>query len=308
MIHGSGREVGVALVKHPKIKAVGFTGSRSGGRALMDAAASRPEPIPVYAEMGSINPVFVLPQALAERAEAMATGLHGSVTLGVGQFCTNPGLVFVPEGEATEVFLGKLAQLMGGTAAGPMLTPGICKEYQAGVARFTGLAGVECKASVKTDGAGGAALGGAALFVTTAAHFLQEHALMDELFGPATLVVKWKTRQELLSLAERLEGQLTGTFQATEAELLQYTDLLAIVETKVGRILFNGFPTGVEVCHAMHHGGPYPASSDGRTTSVGTRAIERFCRPLCYQNFPASLLPVELRDDSASPKLVDGKR
>jgi NADP-dependent aldehyde dehydrogenase len=295
----------MALVKHPLVKTVGFTGSRSGGRALMDAAAARPEPIPVYAEMGSINPVFILPGALAERADAIATGLHGSVTMGVGQFCTNPGLVFVEAGQAADTYLATLEKLMAATPAGTMLTPSICEEYQAGVKKFTGTAGVTRRAAVTAD----AGQGGAALFVTDAKTFLSNRGLMEEVFGPSTLIVQCTSRTEMLEAARTLEGQLTATLQATDADVASNGDLLAVLETKAGRLLVNGFPTGVEVCHAMVHGGPYPATADGRSTSVGTRAIQRFARPVCYQNFPDAALPDELKESNplGVRRIVDGK-
>lgn len=309
LLYGAGREVGIALVKHPLVKAVGFTGSRSGGRALMDAAAARPEPIPVYAEMGSINPVFILPGALQQNAEALATGLHGSVTLGVGQFCTNPGLVFTDAGAAAQPFLQKLENLMSGTPPGTMLTAGLCASYREGVKKFSQIAGVRQATGASADASAGAAQAGAALFVTEANNFLKNHALMDEVFGPSTLVVQCDSREAMLAAARKLEGQLTATIHGTPEDLVANRDLLAILETKAGRILFNGFPTGVEVCHAMTHGGPYPATSDGRSTSVGTRAITRFTRAVCFQNFPDIALPEELRDGNPLElwRLVDGK-
>lgn len=309
LLYGPGRDIGIALVKHPLVKAVGFTGSRAGGRALMDAAAARPEPIPVYAEMGSINPVFLLSGALKQNAEAIATGLHGSVTLGVGQFCTNPGLVFVENGDGAKDFLQKLASLIGGTPAGTMLTADLCASYRAGVEKFSKTGGVNPAARVDADAGAGKAQAGAALFVTDAETFLSNHSLMDEVFGPSTLVVECSSRAQMLAAAHALEGQLTATIHGTPDELAANRDLVAVLEGKVGRILFNGFPTGVEVCHAMTHGGPYPATSDGRSTSVGTRAISRFVRPVCFQNFPDAALPEELQE--ANPlklwRIVDGK-
>ncbi len=306
MLYGAGREVGIALVKNPLVKAVGFTGSRSGGRALMDAAAARPEPIPVYAEMGSINPVFFLSGVLNQKPEELATGLHASVTLGVGQFCTNPGLVFVESGLGAKVFLQKLESLIGATPAGTMLTPELCAAYRNGVAEFSHIAGVRCAALVVSPIG---AQAGAALFVTDAATFLGNHDLMDEVFGPATLVVECASREQMFLAARAVEGQLTATIHGTAADLAANEELLHTLTTKVGRLVFNAFPTGVEVCHAMMHGGPYPASSDGRSTSVGTRAMERFVRPVCYQGFPDAALPDELKE--ANPlgirRLEDGK-
>ena len=309
MLYGAGREVGIALVKHPLIKAVGFTGSRAGGRALMDAAAARPEPIPVYAEMGSINPVFLLSGALEKSAETLATGLHASVTLGVGQFCTNPGLVFAPSGSATAAFLNKLEALMTDTPPGTMLTPSICEEYRAGLERFSKTAGVRLATAQSTSQGAKDGQACPALFVSEAATFLKTPDLMEEVFGPSTLIVQCGTRAEMLAAAERLEGQLTATVHGTEEDLKAQQDLLTILRTKVGRLLYNGFPTGVEVCHAMVHGGPFPATADGRSTSVGTRAIERFARPVCYQNFPDTVLPDELKESNPLGlwRLVDGK-
>ena len=309
LLYGPGRDVGMALVKHPAIKAVGFTGSRAGGRALMDAAAARPDPIPVYAEMGSINPVFLLHAALAERAEAIAQGFQASVTLGVGQFCTNPGLVVTPAGADTERFLAALTPLLAATPTGAMLTPSICEEYRAGIERFAAVPGVKQVARVAVDQASAGNIAGAALFRTTGANFLAHPHLMDEVFGPSSLIVEVASDAEALEVAKALEGQLTATIHATEAELGTHHELVETLATRAGRLLVNGFPTGVEVCHAMHHGGPYPATSEGRTTSVGSRAIERFVRPLCLQNFPQSALPDALREGNPLNilRLVDGK-
>jgi len=272
-----GLEEGIALVKHPAIKAVGFTGSRRGGQAIMDAVAERPDPIPVYAEMGSVNPVFILPGALRERATQIAEGLHASVTLGVGQFCTNPGLVIT---ETHSEFIEELQRRIGATQPALMLTPTICDAYRAGVERLTGTRGVRTLARVNAES-------GAALFATDAATFLGDDTLMDEVFGPSTLVVE---SDDFVYVLRRLEGQLTITFHGTDDDFREHRDLIDLAETKAGRIVFNGFPTGVEVSPAMVHGGPWPATSDGRSTSVGTRAIERFVRPVCWQNAPEWLV------------------
>lgn len=306
MIYGAGREVGIALVKHPLVKAVGFTGSVAGGRALLDAAAARPEPIPVYAEMGSINPVFLLGGVLAQKPEELATGLHSSVTLGVGQFCTNPGLVFVENCAGTSAFRQKLESLIAATPVGTMLTPDLCASYRAGTAKFAATSGVRHVAKVTTGP--GPAEAGAALFVTTAETFLANHDLMAEVFGPATLVVECSSRGQMLAAAQQLEGQLTATIHALPDELVANLELVTALERKAGRVIFNGYPTGVEVGHAMTHGGPYPATSDGRSTSVGTRAAERFLRPVSYQNFPDAALPPELQEGNPLniPRLVNG--
>jgi NADP-dependent aldehyde dehydrogenase len=309
LLYGPGRDTGVALVRHPHIRAVGFTGSRAGGRALMDVAAARPDPIPVYAEMGSINPMFLLPSALQASAETLASGLHASVTLGLGQFCTNPGLVFVRAGSAVQSFQDKLAQLMANTAPGSFLTPSICDAYWKGVGAFSNIPDVKRVAGPAAPPTTAEPQARAVLFSTTAQVFLQERTLMDEVFGPSTVMVECYSREQMLAAARRLEGQLTATIHGTPEDLAAHDDLVALLATKVGRLVWNGFPTGVEVCHAMNHGGPYPATTDGRSTSVGTRAIERFTRPLCYQNFPEAALPEELKE--ANPqgiwRLVDGQ-
>jgi len=309
MLFGAGAKVGQALVKHPAVKAVGFTGSRAGGRALMDAAARRPEPIPIYAEMGSVNPVFFLPQALQQRPEELAAGLHGSFTLGVGQFCTNPGLVFVEDGPAAQTFLQKLENLAAATPPGVMLMAGLCATYLEGVEKFSKIPAVRRAVAVHAEPGPGHAQAGASVFVTDAANFLANPGLMEEVFGPSTLVVTCPSRELMLAAARKLEGQLTATVHGTAGDLAASRDLLAVLEAKAGRLVCNGFPTGVEVCPAIVHGGPYPATSDGRSTSVGTLAIQRFVRPVCYQGFPDDALPAELQE--ANPlrirRLVDGK-
>jgi len=306
LLYGSGSEIGTALVKHPMVKAGGFTGSRAGGRALMDACAARPEPIPFYAEMSSINPVFILPGAMKSRRDEIATGLHGSVTLGAGQFCTNPGLVLMNNDGDSSAFANKLGELMAASAAFTMLTPGISSAYDKGVGAKLKASNVKAIAQNKAEGK---CQTGAALFQTDAQTFLENHELSDEVFGPSTLLVTYSGREQMLEIARKLEGHLTATIQGTEDDLREYSDLIAILEMKVGRLLFNGFPTGVEVCHSMVHGGPYPATSDGRSTSVGTRAIFRFTRQFCYQTFPDSALPAELQN--ANPlgilRMIDGK-
>jgi 2,5-dioxopentanoate dehydrogenase len=305
MLFDAGYDVGAALVKHPLVKAVGFTGSRRGGRALMDLAAARPEPIPVFAEMSSINPVFILGGALAQKSEEIATGLHGSVSLGVGQFCTNPGLVFVETGGTSAKFLGKLGTLIESTPPGTMLTSGIREAYHKGVAAFSKADGV--KRLAVAESIGGKA--GAVVFSANVETFLGNRSLMDEVFGPSTLVIECSSRAQMLEAAQRMEGQLTATIHALPEELAANRDLIEILSEKAGRVIFGGYPTGVEVAHAMTHGGPYPATSDGRSTSVGTRALERFLRPVSYQNFPDAALPMELQE--ANPlgimRLVDGK-
>ena len=308
LLFGGGRSVGQALVQHPAVKAVGFTGSRAGGLALMKLAAERPEPIPVYAEMSSINPTILLAGALAERGEALATGLHGSVTVGVGQMCTNPGLVIVDSTGPVEAFQSKLAELMAGTVPGTMLNGSICQAYQHGIGKLATHPQVEVL-SQATPGAVGTT-GAATLLKTTAQAFLNDAVLGEEIFGPATLLVMADGVGQIMQVVQHLEGQLTGTVHGSAAELAGSGELLAALERKVGRVICNGFPTGVEVCHSIVHGGPFPATSDGRSTSVGTLAINRFTRPVAYQNFPDAALPAELQE--ANPlgiaRLVDGVR
>ncbi|WP_144137567.1 aldehyde dehydrogenase (NADP(+)) [Paraburkholderia sp. BCC1884] len=294
MIVGAGNSVGEALVAHPAIKAVGFTGSRAGGLSLMRVAAARAEPIPVYAEMSSINPVFVLPNALAQRGEALARGFVDSLVLGAGQFCTNPGLAIAIDSDALKGFVATASEALTAKPAQTMLTSGIHAAYEEGEGKLAALKGVETVArGVDTTGPTQAR---AALFVTDAPTFLATPALEDEVFGPASTVVRCKDEQELLAVAEHFAGQLTATLLMDSADLASAKKLVPILERKAGRILVNGFPTGVEVCHAMVHGGPFPATSDSRATSVGTTSIDRFLRPVCYQDFPADLLPEALVD------------
>jgi alpha-ketoglutaric semialdehyde dehydrogenase len=296
LLFGSGREVGTALVTDPRIAAVGFTGSRAGGIALMKAAFARPVPIPVYAEMSSINPVFLLPTALAARAETIGRGFVASLTLGAGQFCTNPGLVLAVDGPALDEFLASAATALAAAPAATMLTPGICQAYQEGTARLAHHQAVTTVAQGQPQN--GPTQGRAALYVTEAASFLAHHDLSEEVFGAASLVVRCPDVATMRALAEKLEGQLTATIHMDDADIEDARTLLPTLERRVGRILVNGYPTGVEVSPAMVHGGPFPATSDTRTTSVGTLAIQRFLRPVCYQDFPAALLPEALQDSN----------
>ena len=308
MLHSTRNEIAIALVKQPRIQAVGFTGSLRAGRALFDAAASRPDPIPVYAEMGSVNPVFLLPGALAERAEALAEGLKNSVTLGVGQFCTCPGLaVGLQEARFTQ-FSEKLRELVTQASPGPMLYAGILQAYDAGVKALSAIEGVQTF-QASTTGDLSRIEARPSLFTTDAATFSAHRQLQEEVFGPSTVVVGCASREEMESIARNLEGHLTATIHGTEADLADYAWLVDILERKAGRLIFNGFPTGVEVCPSMQHGGPYPATTDARTTSVGTAAISRFARPVAYQNFPQAALPPELRNDNPRGiwRLLDGQ-
>lgn len=307
MIHGNGRVIGQALVAHPSIKAVGFTGSRQGGTALMRTAAARQEPIPVYAEMSSINPTFMLPDVLVASAEALGAAFVDSLTMGVGQFCTNPGLVIGVAGPDFDRFAAAAAAALTAKGAGTMLTAGIHDAYELGIDRLSGVSGVEILAKGRPEGAGCAAQ--AALFRVDADTFTASHALHEEVFGPASLLIACRDEAGMLRLAAALEGQLTATVHCEAGDHVLAAQLLPILERKAGRVLFNGFPTGVEVCHAMVHGGPFPATSDNRCTSVGALAIERFLRPVSYQNVPASLLPAALQDDNPLrlARLVDGE-
>ncbi len=308
LLFDSGIEVGIALVKHPAVQAVAFTGSASGGQALMRLASARPQPIPCYAEMGSTNPLFILPGALRERAADLAKGLQTSFTLGSGQFCTKPGLVFVPERDA-EQFTNALRSGVGELGTHGMLTPSIAARYSKGVAERRASGSAEWVAGLEGAPNGEAATAGAAVFSVPLAKFAENGELEEEIFGPTTLLVHYGETVELVEVAKKLHGHLTATIHGTPEDLRNATELIRVLETKVGRILFNGYPTGVEVCHAMVHGGPFPATTDSRTTSVGTRAIVRFARPVCYQDFPDEALPPELR--SGNPlriqRMVNGR-
>ncbi len=304
LLFDAGIEVGAALVQHPCIKAVGFTGSLTGGRALFDLAAKRPEPIPVYAEMGSVNPIFLLPRALNANGIQIADGLHQSITLGLGQFCTKPGIVFT---NGHEPFRDRLKKLIHETPAATMLHAGIARNYAHDVERLSQHSDVRGLNVPLVTSQSAAA--GAGLFETDVATFLADTELAAEVFGPTTLLVQYKTMDELIAVARRLEGQLTVTIHGQPSDLADATELISVLETRAGRLIFNQFPTGVEVGDAIVHGGPYPASSDSRTTSVGSRAILRFVRPVCYQNFPDAALPPELRADNPLlvRRFVDGK-
>lgn len=303
-----GAATGVALVKHPAVTAVGFTGSHTAGRVLCDAAAARPHPIPVFAEMSSINPVFLLPGALRERGAAIATGLVSSMTLGVGQFCTKPGLVFVQRGPETDAFLQALAAAVQAAPCATMLTPGIQVAFAKNRDRATATAGVTLLATATAAPDAKQTQGQPTIALTTAGNFQKHPALATETFGPFTLVVAGETVDELTACTRAMEGQLTATIHGTAADLAGAGPLVALLEQKAGRVLVNGFPTGVEVSPAMNHGGPSPATSDVRSTSVGTAAQLRFARPVCYQNFPEGLLPAALRNDNplGLMRLVNG--
>jgi len=308
LLFGAGSQIGTALMKHPLVRAGGFTGSRTAGRILMDVASSRPEPIPFYAEMSSTNPVFVLPGALRERGETIAAGLHASFTLGAGQFCTKPGMVFLEQGADAKAFAGKACQLVSSSAPFHLLTKAIYSSYDSSIAERKNDATVKLIAEATQAASSTGFAVDSAMFETDAASFL-ESDLESEIFGPTTLLVEYSTRDQMLSIARSIEGHLTATIHGTEQDLRDFADLIAILETKVGRLIVNGFPTGVEVTHAMVHGGPYPSTSDGRSTSVGTQAIFRFTRAVCYQGFPDAALPDALND--ANPlgiwRMIDGE-
>ncbi|MBB4866959.1 NADP-dependent aldehyde dehydrogenase [Pseudomonas nitritireducens] len=304
MIYGAG--VGEPLVRHPAIQAVGFTGSLKGGRALCDLAAARPQPIPVFAEMSSINPVLVLPAALQARGEKIARELADSLVLGCGQFCTNPGLVIGIASPAFSLFVAQLIAEIGQRPAQTMLNAGTLKSYEKGIARLLTHPAVRHLAGQPQEGKQAQPQ----LFQAKAELLLEgEELLQEEVFGPTTIVVEVKDEAELRHALDGLHGQLTATLIAESEDLSRFATLVPVLERKAGRLLINGYPTGVEVCDAMVHGGPYPATSDARGTSVGSLAIDRFLRPVCYQNYPDALLPDALKD--ANPlgiaRLVDGE-
>lgn len=309
LLFDSGTEVGAKLVQHPLVKAVGFTGSIPAGRALMDLAVRRPEPIPFYGEMGSTNPVFILPGAMATRGKEIASQLHGSFTLGSGQFCTKPGLVFLPQQDSSANFLPEFQDKVAHSARLTLLTAGIRNSYQREIQNRKDRRDLTLVAEGQQPSPGPAFLAGVAAFQTDVPGLLSSPDLGSEVFGPSTLLVRFSNQKELLDAARNLSGHLTATIHGTEADLREFSELLQLLKSKVGRIVFNGYPTGVEVCHAMVHGGPYPASTDSRTTSVGSQAIFRFARPVCYQDFPDSALPTELKNSNSLNiwRMVDGE-
>jgi NADP-dependent aldehyde dehydrogenase len=296
LLFDAGIQVGQKLVQHPLVKAVGFTGSLGAGRALMDLAAARPEPIPCYTEMSSVNPVFILPGALKQH-EKIAADLTASYTLGAGQFCTKPGLVFLPAQPESSNLVNELQKRATDLAPFTMLTAGIAAQYQRGLKQRTESDHARVIASSTHPQT--SANTTAALLEADVEQLLNDPSLSEELFGPTTLLVHSSSREQMLKAAHGLKGHLTATLIGTEEDLVANQDLIAILERKVGRVIFNGYPTGVEVCHAMVHGGPYPATSDGRSTSVGSQAIFRFARPVCYQNLPQSALPGELKNSNS---------
>lgn len=292
LIQGGSRQVGEALVQHPLIKAVGFTGSLTGGRALFNLCAGRSEPIPFFGELGSVNPMFLLPEAMKARAEALGEGWAASLTMGAGQFCTNPGIAIVMNGTEADRFITSMVEALQKVGSQTMLTDGIATAYQEGVGRFSGRN--TAKPLYVTESSGRNALPN--LFEISGDQFLADHALSEEVFGPLGLVVRVQSVEEMELIGRRLDGQLTVTIHMDAGDLDAAKRLLPILERKAGRLLVNGFPTGVEVVDSMVHGGPYPASTNFGATSVGTMSIRRFLRPVSYQNLPPELQPDDLRD------------
>jgi NADP-dependent aldehyde dehydrogenase len=295
-LHGVSFEVGKALVMHPFTKAVGFTGSFTGGKQLFDWSNQRKDPIPVFAEMGSINPVFLLPEKLKSSSSAIANMLAASVTLGVGQFCTNPGLLIGIESDELNAFMHDLGKAIQQALPGPMLHAGIVKSYKEkkGIALLQ--EGVHLVAEADSEVKDNEGL--PTLATATGQAFLNNPLLHQEVFGPYSLLVRCKDRKEMMEVARHLEGQLTATLMATENELRQEAELIEAVKNICGRLILNGVPTGVEVCLSMQHGGPFPATTDSRFTSVGADGIKRFARPICYQNWPNDFLPDELKNEN----------
>lgn len=290
LIQGVGNDLGAALVTHPLITAVGFTGSLAGGRALFDLCARRDVPIPFYGELGSVNPVFLLPAALAARGEAIAKGWAGSLTMGAGQFCTNPGIVVALQGAEGDAFVAAAQEAVGAVGPQVMLTDGIAAAYRAGRERIAATAGVREVLTTMCDRRNATPY----LFEVSGADWLANHVLGHEVFGPLGVIVRVADVAQMEAVARSLEGQLTCTLQMEAGDTDLARRLMPILERKAGRVLANGFPTGVEVCEAMVHGGPYPASTNFGATSVGTMAIRRWLRPVSYQNIPEALLPEEL--------------
>lgn len=291
LVQGGKRDVGQSLVQHPLINAVGFTGSLGGGRALFDLCAQRTNPIPFFGELGSVNPMFLLLQATQNRGEAIGAGWAGSLIMGAGQFCTNPGVAIVIEGAQADAFITSATQGLSATDTQTMLTDGIADAYREGAKRISASTGVTqlLGASCQTRDAA------PYLFMTTGEAWLKNEELGEEVFGPLGLVVIAKDFAEMTTIAKQLKGQLTCTIHMDEGDTDAATALVPILERKAGRLLVNGFPTGVEVSDTMVHGGPYPASTNFGATSVGTMAIRRFLRPVCYQNFPDAILPTDLK-------------
>jgi NADP-dependent aldehyde dehydrogenase len=293
-VHGAGNEVGEALVKHPLAKAVGFTGSFLGGKQLFDWANQRKEPIPVFAEMSRVNPVFLLPEKLKKSAVDTAKLYAGSVTLGVGQFCSNPGLIIGVDNDDLRTFIHTLGEEIKKVTPGEMLHAGIFKNYVERRANALSQEEVETVAASEVEPLFNQ--GTPTLASATAGAFINNPILHQEVFGPYSIVIRCKDMDEMVDVARHMEGQLTATLMATENDVRNYTELTELVKNICGRFILNGVPTGVEVCLSMQHGGPFPATTDSRFTSVGADGIKRFARPVCYQNWPDELLPDELKN------------
>ena len=295
-LNSSGIEVGVQLVQHPEVKAVGFTGSIRGGRALFDLASQREEPIPVFAEMGSINPVILLPEALKQRTQSLAKTYAGSITLGSGQFCTNPGLLLGIKGETLTEFIQLLSDEIVKIEPSCMLHPNIYGAYEHNKANAISQAELSVVAdypsNIKSN------YGRQAVTTVDGSAFLEDTTLHQEVFGPYSMVVQCEDKHQLETIISQLEGQLTGTVIAENDDAISHTNVIEALKTRVGRIIFNGVPTGVEVCPSMVHGGPYPASSDSRFTAVGINSIKRWVRPFGYQDCPDNMLPDELKNEN----------
>jgi 2,5-dioxopentanoate dehydrogenase len=297
-VHADDAIGGAALINAPQIKGIGFTGSIKGGTSIAKMAAARPEPIPVFAEMGSINPVILLPEALAQNYKNITTGFIASLTLGSGQFCVNPGLLVAIDNSALEQFVSQVAEDLKPVSAAVMLNERICQSFSEGTQAFANYDDVELVASGQVVSQQQGFYAQTQLFSTQASTFLANKQLQEEVFGPASLVVKCQNKQEIHAVIQALGGQLTATVHGLDSELEAYNALLNLLSLKVGRIVINGFPTGVEVCSAMVHGGPFPASTDSRFTSVGTAALLRWIRPVCYQSFPDKALPAALQNNN----------
>ena len=295
-VHGSSSEVGEALVKHPHTKAVGFTGSFAGGKQLFDWGNQRKEPIPVFAEMGSVNPVFLLPEKLKLSAVEIAKQLAASITLSAGQFCTNPGILIGIEGEDLDIFLKTLSDLINKTNPAPMLHAGIQKNYVE--KRSKALSTRQVSVNAVADIEAGSNEGFPTIATCSAQTFLDNPLLQEEVFGPYSLLVCCDNADEMMMIARSLVGQLTATVMATENDVAQHRTLIEQVKNICGRFIFNGVPTGVEVCLSMQHGGPFPATTDSRFTAVGADGIRRFARPIAFQNWPDALLPDELKESN----------
>ena len=298
MLQGRSHEVGLTMVRHPAVRAVGFTGSLRAGRIIFDEAGARPDPIPVYAEMGSVNPIFVLPQALATRAESIADGIAHAALLDVGQFCTSPGVVIAVRGEGFDLLCNRLSAHIGAAASGTMLRPSMRTTFRDAV-HLARKRGAEQLALGQPAADADALTVQPVLLSVTAEQFLSDASLQQEVFGPLSIIVRCASMPELMRVAQGLDGQLTATVHGASNEVPAQWELMQVLQHKAGRVIANGYPTGVEFGHAIHHGGPFPASTDARSTAIGSAALQRFTRPVCFQNFPQALLPEPARDSNS---------